>query len=109
MTRPRGRPVGTLKRAEAVQAAEAILRGEFDDVRSAAMHFRPKRIGSDEGFRDFVRYVEEALRDANGGSLRRKFYALSFRSKHRNVQHVRRSWATKALKQNMKETGLLPD
>ncbi|MBN8806649.1 MAG: hypothetical protein J0I47_00200 [Sphingomonas sp.] len=61
MTAKRGRPVGTKRRAEAIAAARAILAGQFADVREAATALRPARIGSDEGFRDFIATVEEEL------------------------------------------------
>lgn len=63
MTTKRGRPIGTKRREEAIAAARAILAGQFADVRQAATAFRPARIGSDDGFRDFIENVEEALRE----------------------------------------------
>ena len=104
MTARRGRPPGTMKRDEAIAAAEAIVRGEYATVREAAAHFRPNRIGSDEGFRDFVRYVEEALRDTTIGGLRAKFKALATRGKHRGRQHGHRP--VDRVKDALKEAGL---
>ncbi len=86
---PRGRPVGTTKRGEAIAAAQAVWAGQFPDVRSAAAHFRPSHIGSEDGFRNFVKYVEEAYRELleanNVGSLRR-YAPLSERSSNRSSQ-----------------------
>lgn len=100
----RGRPKDTLRRNEAIDAAEAILRGEFADVRSAARDFRPARIGSEEGFRDFVRYVEEAylelIEAKNVGSLRR-FKPLAERTLNRQKQTRPRA---KSLRQFLKST-----
>lgn len=89
MNAKRGRPVGTKKRSEAKAAAQAIWNGEFEDVRSAATFYRPPHVGSDEGFRDFISYVEEAYRELmtanNIGSMRR-YNPLSERTSNRQSQ-----------------------
>ena len=87
---PRGRPVGTTKRDDAKAAAKAIWDRAFDDVRAAAEHHRPAHIGSDEGFRNFVRQVEEAYREMieenNVGSYRR-YKPLSDRTLNKHSQN----------------------
>lgn len=84
------RPVGTRKRELAQAAALAVWNGEFDDLSSAAAHHRPAHIGSEDGFRNFVEYVEEAYREliaARGvGSFRMRYGPLSERSRNRRSQ-----------------------
>jgi hypothetical protein len=86
---PRGRPVGTTKRDEAKAAAQSVWDRQFDDVRSAAEHFRPSHIGSDEGFRNFVEHVEEEYRaliaETNAASYRR-YKPLAERTLNRQSQ-----------------------
>lgn len=98
---PRGRPVGTTKRNEAIAAAQAILRGEHADVRAAAVAYFHRHAGGapretiadneKEGFRKFVEYVEAAYREIlkdplNIKSLRRAYGPLSKRSLNRSSQ-----------------------
>lgn len=90
MTTKRGRPIGTKRRAEAIAAARAILAGQFANVRDAATAYRPRRIGSDDGFRDFIETVEEALREiirTEPGSFR-AYRALTQRARNRSAQPI---------------------
>lgn len=90
MTAKRGRPIGTKRRKEAVAAARAILAGQFANVRDAATAFSPARIGSDDGFRNFIETVEEALREiirTEPGSFR-AYRALTKRGRNRRAQPI---------------------
>ena len=84
------RPENTRRRKHAEEAAQAIWDGEFDDVRSAAKHYRPAHIGSDDGFRNFVEFVEEAylelIADNDPGSLRKRHRPFSKRTLRRRRQ-----------------------
>lgn len=84
------RPKDTRRRKHAEDAALAIWNGEFDDVRSAAEHFRPAHIGSEDGFRNFVDFVEEAYHELiaknETASLRKRYIPLSERTIHRRRQ-----------------------
>ena len=95
----RGRPLGSTKRGHAIGAADAIRAGQFDDIRMAASCFRPAHIGSDEGFRDFVDYVEQELRRAPCSM--RVFKILAKRGRNRRVQPSERAKRRAELKREV--------
>lgn len=98
------RPVGTRKREHAEAAAKAVLRGEPDDIRAAAILYFHRHAGGEprekivEGhaefdrFNDFVAYVEEAYRDLindpknHCGALRHTYGPLNERTVNRRRQ-----------------------
>ena len=98
------RPVGTRKREHAEAAAKAVLRGEPNDIRAAAIAHFHRHAGGEprdkivEGhaefdrFNDFVAYVEEAYRELikdpqnHCRSLRPTFGPLNERTANRRRQ-----------------------
>lgn len=105
MVTKRGRPIGTKRRSEAAAAARAILAGQFSSLRDAATAFRPTHIGSDDGFRDFIDTVEEALREiisTEPGSFR-AYRAMAQRGRNRRAQPIVQRHERDALKRHLNE------
>lgn len=110
------RPVGTRKREHAEAAANAVLRGEPHDIRTAANFFFHRHAGGEprgkivEGhaefdrFNDFVAYVEEAYRELindpknHCGSIRPTYGPLNERTANRRRQPSERRKFMAALK-----------
>lgn len=102
----RGRPFGTKRRPKAIDAAHALLRGEFEDLRTAATAYCPFNARTDDRFRDFVGYVEEEYRKLlseghTGGSLRKTFGPLTKRTLNRRRQPSERKKFMDGLKNDL--------